>query len=117
PSAGCLAAAGEVVLQPLRHLLLVVCELVVRRAQLSDGQHGGRRRVGASPMHVVCPRSGGWESGPRRGATGASGFGRGPLVAARTSDKDPENPVKQRRPRGWVEKAKSPAYGEIAGPR
>jgi hypothetical protein len=42
PAARCLAPPGDVVLQALGNLLLVVSELVRRRAEVSDGQHGRR---------------------------------------------------------------------------
>jgi hypothetical protein len=48
-----LAAAGEVVLHALGDLLLVVCELVDRRALLSDRQHGVR----PGPRTAICGRN------------------------------------------------------------
>jgi hypothetical protein len=63
PPARCLAATGEVVLETLGHLLLVVFELVDRRTELPDRQHGRRTPGNASLMQVVCPPPGGLEKG------------------------------------------------------
>lgn len=55
PAAGRLAPAREVILDALRDLLLVVCELIDRRAELSDRQYGRRTPGERILTHVVCP--------------------------------------------------------------
>ena len=76
--------------------------------------------VGPASEHFRCT----WcvpvlEAGRARTAgigTEASGFGRGPPVAARTARRDPENPEKQRGLRRWPWSPKRPAYEKICRP-
>jgi len=72
---GCVCAGGgEVVLQALGDRLLVVSELVDRRAQFADGQHDARTPANASPMHVVCPALRGLENDPLLESTDATEY-------------------------------------------